>query len=187
MFTGVCGNGIDLKLKLIFHEEEKQPYLIDVSSLLYDIELIHDLCLIIGAEDYSDYGFSRFFWYRNGRPIKQNHKLRAARIIKDSPLTIELLLTGIVAFPTSLWLLIQAIDRISNFRLNRRKLELEIEKLQLEVNTKRTELEQRLQEKKSLEIFEALFERFNNNPIKLEDLELKAKDNSDQKERVRFT
>lgn len=175
-----------MKLKLVFHEEKK-PYLLDISSLLYDFELLHDLCLMISAEDYSDYGFGRYFWYRNGRPIKEYHKLRAVRIAKESPLTVELLLTGMVAIPTSLWLLIQAIEKISNLKMNRKKLRMEIEKLQLDIDIKKADLEQKLQEKRLLGIFEVLIKRFDNNPIKLEDLELKMDDNIDDKEKVRFT
>ena len=72
---------MNVRLKLVF-SEEKRPYLLDITSLLYDFELLHDFSLILWADDYSNYKFSRFFWYRNRRPIKTSHKIRAVKIIK---------------------------------------------------------------------------------------------------------
>ena len=57
---------MNVGLKLVFSKENK-PYLLDITSLLYDFELLHDFSLILWADDYLDYKFSNFM-YRNGSP-----------------------------------------------------------------------------------------------------------------------
>jgi len=102
---------MEVRLRLFFHEEEK-PFLLDVSSLFYDFELLYDLSLMLCVEEYDSYRFSRAFWYRRGRPIKAEHKLRVAKIVKESPLTIELGIAGFVAATGTMWIMIQIIEKI---------------------------------------------------------------------------
>ncbi|MDK2782044.1 MAG: hypothetical protein PWR13_1072 [Archaeoglobi archaeon] len=160
-------NNKKIKIKLTFRDEKK-PYLIDISSLLYDLELLHDFSLLIYMDEYREYKFTQYFWYRKGRPLKSKHKIRAIRIIKESPLTIELIFGGIAAF----WGLVQAIERIMNWRLNRQKLKLEVEKLERELKMVNIELERRLYERQAWETFNSLLRRLESNPIKLEDIEV---------------
>ena len=167
-----------IRVKLVFREE-KSPYLLDISSLLYDFELLHDFSLILFAEDYYGYRFTRYFWRRKGRPLKREHKIRAYRIIKESPLTVELILSSIAVLSGAFWILVQAIEKISNWRLNREKLELEIENLKRELNLSyyeeeraRVKLEQALYERKAEQILLALLRRLESNPIKLEDMDV---------------
>lgn len=165
-----------IKLKLVFSEEDR-PFLLDISSLLYDFELLHDLSLILCAEDYSDYKFSRFFWYRNGRPIITDHKLRVAKIVKESPLTIELILAGISIGSGALWVLLQAIEKIQNWKLSREKLKLEVEKLRMEKEKLRLELEQKIKEREAFHFFNSLIGRLESIPMKLVDLEITLEEN----------
>jgi hypothetical protein len=133
------------------------------------------------AEDYSDYKFSPFFWYRRGRPLKANHKIRATRIIKESPLTVELILSGVILLSGAFWALVQAIEKISNWKLNREKTRLEIEKLKkelskadLDIEKARIELDQKVLETETFNILRSLIRRFESNPINLMDIELYA-------------
>jgi hypothetical protein len=171
---------MDIKLELVF-SEEKKPYLLDISSLLYDFELLHDFSLVICAEEYSEYRFSRYFWYRNGRPIKPTHKIRASRIVKESPLTVELVLAGITALSGAFWVLVQAMEKIRNWKLNKEKLKQEVEKLRLENQIKRVELEQKVQEKEAFEIFTSLMNRFESNPISLVDIHISIEKTKEEK------
>lgn len=168
----------NIRMKLVFSEERK-PYLLDISSLLYDFELLHDYSLLICAEEYSEYKFSQRFWYRNGRPLRLSHRLRAAKIIKDSPLTVELIIAGVVASSGALWTLAQIIGKITNWRLNRKKLKLEIEKLERELGKARLEeekagldLEQKMLKRRAFGIQCVIVRRFESNPITLESVEL---------------
>lgn len=164
----------DLVLKLQFFEN-KEPFLLDITSLLYDFELLYDLVTILTYPDYSGYPLTRYFWYRKGRATKPEHKIRTLRIIKESPLIIEIILGGVGAF----WALIQALEKVGNWRLNRKKLKLEIEILELErdidknkLGRSRLDLESTLEERKAFEIFRRLIQRLESNPIKLLDLSL---------------
>jgi len=155
------------RIRLTFRDERK-PFLIDISSLLYDFELLHDFSLLIYMDEYREYKFAKYFWYREGRPLKSEHKIRAIRIIKESPLTIELIFGGMAAF----WILIQAIEEISNWKLNRQKLKLEVENLKYEGEKVKVELARKIEERKAWETFYSLLRRLESNPIKLEEIEI---------------
>ena len=44
--------------------EENEPFLLDISGLLYDLELAHDLAVIVANQDeYPEYQFNRYFWF----------------------------------------------------------------------------------------------------------------------------
>lgn len=124
-----------LKVKLTFMDDKK-PYLLDISSLFYDFELLHDFCLIAYSDEYKYYKFNNYFWYRKGRPIKEEHRIKTLKIEKESPLTVEVIIGAIVGLSGALWALVQAIERISNWKFNREKLKLEVEKLKKERNIK---------------------------------------------------
>lgn len=174
---------MNVRMIMTFHEEDT-PFLLDVSSLLYDFELLHDLSLILCREDYRDYRFSRYFFYRNGRPIKKDHKVRVARIVKESPITVELILTGVSLSSGALWVLLQAIEKIQNWRLNREKLELEVKKLQLEIRklgleTEKleVELDKKVKEREAFYVLDSLVGRLDGIPIKLADLHVRLEKN----------
>lgn len=112
--------------------EDSVPDLLDISSLLYDFELSHDYGLILSEKEYREYRFSQYFWYRYGRPVQAHHRVKAVRIIKESLFEITVIITSLGA----LWILIQIIDKIVNWPLNREKLKLEVEKLKLDTKEK---------------------------------------------------
>jgi hypothetical protein len=165
-FQNIC-------LTLVF-DEEKEQLLLNISSLFYDFELLHDLMLLTYVEEYSHYRFNQYFFYRKGRPLKKSHRLRAIKIIKKSPLTIELVLAGIIGVSGAIWALIQAFEKISNWRLNRKKLEMEVEKLRLERDREKIEVEEKLLKKEALRIYISLLKRFESNPIKLVDASIEV-------------
>jgi hypothetical protein len=108
--------------------EEKLPYLLDITNLLFDIELAHDFSALLLEDAYGSYEFTRFFWYRKGKRINDRHRIRAMRIVKESPLLLEIVIPSLGA----LWGLIQIIEKVSNWELSRKKLELEVDKLNRE-------------------------------------------------------
>jgi hypothetical protein len=126
-------NGARYILKMRFLEES-YPDLLDISSLLYDLELSHDYGVLLSEKLHWDYQFSRFFWYRKGRPIEAYNRVKAAKITKASPLELTLVIASVGA----LWVLLQIIEKVANWPLNRKKLRLETEKLELEVAEKRS-------------------------------------------------
>ncbi|UZE92473.1 MAG: hypothetical protein IB616_01285 [Methanosarcinales archaeon] len=178
-----------IKMRLVF-EGEKKPYLLDVSSLFYDLELLHDFSLLLYAEGYHDYRFSRFFWYRRGRPLKDEHRLRAVKIIKESPLTIELILHIVAVSSGAIWAIAQAIEKVGNWKLSREKLKLEVEKLRYEKNIRpydeqkaRIEMEKKLLERECWWIFNSLIKKLEANSIKLKDIDLSLEKTNDENDR----
>lgn len=118
-----------------FHED-KEPYLLDISSMLYDLELTHDFSVIIANKEfYPNYHFNRYFWYRKGRPVLKQHRIRALRIVKESPLILEVVIPSLGA----IWILLQIFEKISNWNLKKEKLRLEVNKLRREEETAKHE------------------------------------------------
>jgi len=174
----------NIKMKLVF-SEVKESYLLDISSLLYDFELLHDYSLLIRAQEYTEYKFSQRFWYRNGRPLKRYHRLRAVKIIKESPLTVELILAGVAVSSGALWTIFQIAYRVVNWKLNREKLEREVEKLRreigkapLEEEKTRLDLDEVIRRSRASGVENSLVRRFEDNPIRLEDIELSTEENN---------
>jgi len=163
-------------LTLQFSNDEK-PYLLDITSLLYDLELAHDFGVLATESEYRDYEFNRFFWYRHGRRIRPVHRVRAARIVKQSPLLIEVVIPSLGA----LWVLLQIIEKVSNWKLSREKLELEIDKHRWEQGERRETVRQRYsdqlsqlaQNPEASDIQQNLTKRFSESTIKLVQVEVR--------------
>ena len=119
-----------LKMRFL---DQSYPDLLDISSLLYDLELSHDYGVLLSEKQHWDFQFSRFFWNRKGRPIEPYYRVKAAKIIKTSPLELTLVIASVGA----LWVVLQIIEKVTNWPLNRKKLRLETEKLEIEVAEKR--------------------------------------------------
>jgi hypothetical protein len=156
-------------LRLEF-EEGTYPLLLSLSSLLYDIELAHDLSVMLAYPEYAESSLATpFFFYRKGRPLHLEHRARAARISKQSPLTIEV----VIAALGGVWILVQIIDKVSNWSLNREKLQLEVEKLRYEREIKRLErtekYEERLRRRNAVRLQEQLVQRLGRSEFRLID------------------
>src|SRR5262245_20950649 len=162
-------------LTLEFSEPENL-FLLDVTSLLYDIELAYDFCVLLTADEYKKYEFTQFFWFRNGRPLKREDRLRILRIVKQSPLLLEVIIPSLGA----LWILLQIFEKVRNWNIAREKLELEVEKLRREQETHREqvrelyakEIGQLFAERNAIAIEDRLVRRLSDNPIKLVHLEV---------------
>ena len=154
-------------------EDRPGVCLLDLSSLLYDINLLYDAIVLSLFPKYEDYKFSEYFWYRRGRPIEQNHRLMLKRIRSDSPIELVTVITAAAASVGVLWALLQAIEKIQNWNLNHQKLELEVdnlirerqkrnaelEKIYLERETAMMEIERVFAEKESHEIINRILRR----------------------------
>ena len=178
-----------MKIRLMFGEQEKAPLLQDVSSLLYDFELLYDFCLVTSSEEYSGYRFSPSFWYRNRRGIKDVHMLRVSKMSKESPLSIELLLADSIAVFGVVLTFIQTAVMVYELR-NRQKTELEIEKLKLEIAKLKGKSSPRkpqrtLRHENENTTLRVITKRLQTNSIKLEYFEIETESEDDKK--VTFT
>jgi len=154
--------------------ESKYPNLEDISSLLYDLVLIHDLGAMLVLSEYRQYHFTQYFTYRNHRRLAPKHKLRTVAISKRSPLWLDL-----VGSATGIWALIQLVDKVANWKLNKKKLLLEIQKLEYEVALKHVEvlektkvLEEQLQRRDAMSMANRLIRRLEQSPMNLEDADV---------------
>lgn len=176
-----------VKMKLVF-EDGKEPHFEDITSLFHDLELLYDFSLLLYADAYDTYRFSQYFWFRGGKPIKAEHKLRALRIVKESPLTVELL--GAMLSPEAIWAFVQIIQKVGSWQLDREKLKLEVERVRQEnriLSYKEREaeidLENRLLEREALRTLDRLLKRLEKNPIKLREMDLTSeKDDIEHRE-----
>ena len=203
------GNNEFVKIRLEF-ETKEWAYMLDVSSLLYDFELLHDFLVLSSIEDYSKYRFTQYFWYRDGRPLEDVDRLRVVRIVKHSPLVVEIIV-GLYAACVILLPLITIIEKIADRKLNRHKLELEVEKLELDVESARnrrklalaeqpkllevieekpvivvkeaeTELDATRLERKKLQTQNLLIKRLDRSPIKLKDMSVTTMEGGEEKD-----
>src|SRR5262245_61690562 len=169
-------------LTLEFSEDET-PFLLDITNLLYDIELAYDFCVLLTEDEYSGYKFSQRFWYRKGRPLRNEHRLRIRRIVKQSPLLIEVIIPSSLG---ALWALLQIIEKVRNWNISHEKLRLEVEKLRREQEKDREEtrelytkqIGQLAKERNGTIIEERLTKRLSDCPVKLTRLEVKRTDSS---------
>lgn len=172
------GNSLVVRFEF---EEDQYPFLLSVSSLLYDFELAHDLSVLLSYPQYSRYEFSQFFWYRNGRPLSPFHRLRTFSITKNSPLTLEV----VVAAVGGIWLLVQIFEKVANWPLNREKTKLEIEKLRkenalkdVEIIEKQGQLQSHLEQRRATHVLDQLIKRLGSSPIKLASITFRRPDDS---------
>lgn len=107
--------------------------LLDLTSFLYDFNLLYELGRLATDPAYLDVplDLSRI-WYRDGRPLLEEDRLRVARLRKESPLELLTIITATGGAAGAIWVVVQAIEKIANLRLNREKLQLEVEKLRRE-------------------------------------------------------
>jgi len=113
-----------------------------LSSFLYYLNSLYDCLALAAIPDYSYYKFSFYFWRRSDRPLRDEHKLYLDKINYNSPLGLQVIIpltAGALGIPL---LMIQAIEKVQNWKLNRKKLKLEEQKLELEIEQKKLELAQ---------------------------------------------
>ena len=168
------GDGPSIILRFSF-AEARYPFFLSVSSLFADLGAAHDLGVLVSYPEYERYRFGSRFWMRNGRPVEPRHQLRTFAIVKQSPLVLELI--GKIAGALSL---VQIIEKVSNWKLNRQKLELEVVRLRQDVALKEVEilekqgaLEEKLRRREAERIYSGLIKRFNESEFRLEDLDLR--------------
>jgi hypothetical protein len=108
------------------------PTLVDITNFLYDFNILYEIARLTTDPTYSHFRFSRFVFYRKGRPLELSDRLRIQSISLGSPLLILAVLGAVPTAVGAVWGLVQIADKLTNAPLNRRKLKAEIEKLERE-------------------------------------------------------
>jgi hypothetical protein len=114
-------------------DEDQFPLLLDVTSFLYDFNLLYEFMRMGLDEQYFGYPFSQYSWTRKGRPLRAEDRLRVVRLQHESPIhlvTIAIATPGAVA---AAWGILQIVEKITNWPLNRDILKLQRDKLRMDV------------------------------------------------------
>jgi len=116
----------------IVGSEETFPLVLDVSSFLYDLNLLYEIARLATDPNYGEFKFSRFVYYRGGRPLRDEDRLHVQSLRQESPLALVAVLAAVPVAIGAVWGVVQIVDKIGNASLNRRKLRAEVEKLERE-------------------------------------------------------
>ena len=91
----------------------------------------------------------------------------------------------IIGLSGAFWAIVQAIEKLSDWKLNKEKLNQEVEELKKKANIKfyeeqqaRIEFERKLLEREAWSTFNSLLKRLEANPLKLKDLKILGYDKS---------
>jgi len=168
---------------------EAAPDISDVGLFLYDLDSLYEMARLAFDPEYKGYHFSRFSLYRNGRPLAPRDKLLVRRIHLASPLEVTATVAAGAAAAASvaaaLWAFVQLVEKIYNLRLQREKLELEVERLKHETVQARLPLglpemtgdpEKVFQRRAATEPLETLAKRLAASPIHVIDVEIEVSD-----------
>jgi hypothetical protein len=116
-------------------EESDYPALIDVSSFLYDFNLLYEFSRIVVDPQYALYKFSSFSGYRNAKRVHPEDRLEVQSLSIESPFELITLVAAAPAAAMTLWVLAQTFEKVVNFPLNREILKLQRDKLRKELQS----------------------------------------------------
>ena len=175
-------------VKIKFSFEEDGEYLIGdeakvtietLSSFLSDLNLLNECLALALIAEYSDFNFSQFFFYRKGRPLKKEHKLYLNKINHNSPLVLEVIVPLAASAAGIPWLILQSAQKIRNWKLERRKLKIEVQKAEFDLNEKKAkfvneqlDIEEKLLKREALQAYNNILKRIENHPFFAVDVEI---------------
>jgi hypothetical protein len=113
-------------------QEEKTLSLFDISAFLYDFMLAYEISRLITAPTYEHVQLSPFILYRNRFRIAEQDRMFVRSLRLESPFDLSLIILAVPSAIHSIWGIVQICEKVSNWRLNRRKLRAEVEKLERE-------------------------------------------------------
>jgi hypothetical protein len=115
-------------------KEDDYPPLLDVSAFLYDFNLLYEFARIAIDPNYSNYTFSReYSWNRKNRPLSGSDRLLVDRLQHESPILLIAAVAAVPAAVAAVWGIVQTVEKISNWTVNRDILRLQRDKLREEV------------------------------------------------------
>ena len=176
-------------LRLTLKAEPKGSVtLLEMTSFLYDFNLLYEVSRLAVDPKYEAFHFSPAAYYRQGRPLRTSDRLRVRRVVYGSPLEVVAVVEAVgvaaVAVATAVWLVVQAVEKIANFRLNRKKLKEELAKLESE-NSKVTALNDEhprhlLERREALELYDKIVGRLLNADIRVVEVTVRVVRSSDK-------
>ena len=120
--------------------EDDYPTLLEISSFLYDFNLIYEFSRLGTDPKYASYTFSRYSWNRDARPLTNDDRLRVVTLRHESPIVLIAVVAAVPAAVGAIWGVVQIIERIANWPLNREILKLQRDKLRKELTPANTDM-----------------------------------------------
>ncbi len=114
-------------------DESDYPAVSDISSFLYDFNLLYEFSRVVVDPAYEGYRFSRYSGYRNAKRVSLDDRLEIESLRIGSPIWLIMIVAAAPAAAMTLWVMTQTFDKIANFRLNREILKLQRDKLKREL------------------------------------------------------
>ncbi len=93
--------------------------LLRLNAVFYDLNLLYDFCVLVTRDQHLTYRFDQYFWRRNGRPLAENERLFLRSLRYGSPVQSRFGITQAVAISGTLWVLVQAVERVVMLGPNR--------------------------------------------------------------------
>ncbi len=159
----VVGAG-DVGIRLRF-EDEQAISALDLSAFIFDNNRIYVAAVRFSNDEPGGEVEFRGFG-RNSYRVPRATRLNVARIRFESPGLIEVA-TSAAAAASALWLIVQSFEKLNLWRLNRRKLQLEIQKLERDLGVQPQRLRrERLEPFLSLPEVRSAANQLEKNPLK---------------------
>jgi len=102
----------------------------DLVGSLWNVELLYDFALLLAHPAYQDFPLAEpgLFFAEGWQRVEQDHRLQVVSVEHNSPLLFLALIPLAFAGAGGVWAVTQTVDKIANFRLNRRKLKADVVK-----------------------------------------------------------
>jgi hypothetical protein len=120
-----------LRLRLT-GSEKSFPTLLDVTSFLYDVNLLYEFRRLSIDPEHQGFVFSQYAYYRNRRPLEDFERLHVESLKLSSPFEVSTVVAVVGGAIGAVGGLVVIVQTTLNASLNRRKLAAEVKKLERE-------------------------------------------------------
>ena len=157
------------------------PPVVDVASFLYDFNFLYELFRLGTDPEYAQYQFSEDTRSRQHRPLIADQQLHVVTLRQESPL---MLVAAVAAIPSAIGAilgLLQIIEKIANWPVNREMLKLQRDKLRADLkkmeipdptSTEDHEPSEKLQLREGQFLIDDVLRRLNSGRIRISDFRI---------------
>ncbi|MBE0411408.1 MAG: hypothetical protein IBX69_16925 [Anaerolineales bacterium] len=158
----------------------------EVGLFVFDFDSLYEMVRLTVDPKYASFNFSRFALYRNAKRLSNEDKLYVQLLRLASPMemasTIAVYSGAAASIVATLWILVQALERIYNLKLNREKLQLEIQKLKRDLSTESKvliepdpfDVTHSIEERGASEYLDTIEKRLSRSSIQIEEVKIRV-------------
>lgn len=166
-------------------DEESFPTLLDISSFLYDVNLLYEFLRLSLDPNHEGFRFSQYAFYRRGRPLREVEQLHIQSLKIGSPIDVVTVVAVVGGAIAAVGGVVAIIQNVYNAPLNRRKLAAEVEKLERENRTASHEehqrafedlegLQRKLRAKESESVVQGIARRLTSSSVRIKAIEVEV-------------